>query len=105
MMGGQHADAFPSAAQIELPYHRAVGVGKTDVYRAYIVAAIVLVRARHTGDGYGKIRTPETAQEMLDAGASLLAITTGLVLDGPSLITKILKYLDKNESQKAGNQA
>lgn len=55
--------------------------------------------------GYGKIRTPEAAQEMLDAGASLLAITTGLVLDGPSLITKILKYLDKNESQKAGNQA
>lgn len=52
--------------------------------------------------GYGKIRTPEAAERMLEAGASLLAITTGMLLDGPSLITKMLKYLDRNESQKTG---
>ena len=55
--------------------------------------------------GYGKIRTAEAADSMLKAGASLLAITTGMLLDGPSLITRILKYLDKNESQKTGNNS
>ena len=44
--------------------------------------------------GYGGIRTPEAAEEMLEAGASMIQITTGLVLDGPSLAKKILKYLD-----------
>lgn len=44
--------------------------------------------------GYGGIRTPEQARKMLDAGASLLEITTGLVLDGPSIANKLLKHLD-----------
>ncbi|MCQ2181167.1 MAG: hypothetical protein MJY50_03805 [Bacteroidales bacterium] len=53
--------------------------------------------------GYGKIRTPQTAASMLAAGASLIAITTGLVLDGPSLIRKTLKYLEQNaEKDEAG---
>lgn len=43
--------------------------------------------------GYGGVRTPEQAGEMLKAGASLVEITTGLVLDGPSLANKILNRL------------
>ena len=50
--------------------------------------------------GYGQIRTPEAAKDMLDSGASLLAMTTGLVLDGPSLIRRTLKYLDNNEKRQ-----
>lgn len=44
--------------------------------------------------GYGGIRSAELAREMLDAGASLIEITTGLVLDGPSIASKILKQLE-----------
>ncbi|MBQ9400458.1 MAG: hypothetical protein IJU27_07455 [Bacteroidales bacterium] len=49
--------------------------------------------------GYGGIRTPESAKEMLDAGASLMEITTGLVLDGPDLITKLLDGLRQTETR------
>ena len=51
--------------------------------------------------GYGKIRSNESAKEMLDSGASLIAITTGLLLDGPSLIKNILKYLDAQQTVKS----
>lgn len=44
--------------------------------------------------GYGGVRTPELAREMLDAGASLIEITTGLVLDGPTLVKTLLKNLE-----------
>jgi len=44
--------------------------------------------------GYGGIRSPNAAEEMLDSGASLVALTTGVVLDGPGLIKRILKHLD-----------
>lgn len=43
--------------------------------------------------GYGGIRTPEMAREMIEAGADLIEITTGLVLDGPRIAGKILKHL------------
>ena len=43
--------------------------------------------------GYGGIRTPEMAREILDAGAQLLEVTTGLVLDGPNLARKLLRHL------------
>lgn len=46
--------------------------------------------------GYGKIRSAEAAESMLNSGASLIALTTGLVQDGPSLIRKILKHLNNN---------
>ncbi len=52
--------------------------------------------------GYGQIHSPEDAGKMLEAGASLLAITSGILHNGPSLITRILKYLDRNESKKTG---
>ena len=53
--------------------------------------------------GCGGIQTPEQAQEMLDAGASLLEIYTGFIYEGPALVRKIVKFLDnrkKNEHSK-----
>lgn len=43
--------------------------------------------------GSGGIRMPEQAQQMLDAGASLVEICTAFVTRGPSLVRKTLKYL------------
>lgn len=45
--------------------------------------------------GVGGIMTPEQALEMLEAGASLIEINTGLAYEGPGLIKKILKKLDR----------
>ena len=47
--------------------------------------------------GYGGIRSPQDAEAMLDAGASLVEVTTGLVLDGPSLVQKILRHLKSKQ--------
>ena len=46
----------------------------------------------------GGIMTPEQAAQMLDAGASLIQLHTGLVFEGPRLVKKILKYLANNPS-------
>lgn len=43
----------------------------------------------------GGIMSPEQAQEMLDAGAALIEILTGVIFEGPSLVKKVLKHLDK----------
>ena len=48
----------------------------------------------------GGIMTPQQAQEMLDAGASLIEIYTGLIYNGPAFIKKILKYLVKVDAQR-----
>lgn len=45
--------------------------------------------------GVGGIMTPEQAVEMLEAGASLIEINTGLAYEGPNLIKNILKKLDR----------
>lgn len=42
----------------------------------------------------GGVMTPEDAQMMLDAGASLVEIYTGLVFNGPKFAKKICKHLD-----------
>jgi len=44
--------------------------------------------------GCGGIMTPGQAVGMLDAGASLIQLYTGIVYQGPSLVRKILKHLD-----------
>lgn len=46
------------------------------------------------------IDTPERASEALNAGASLVEIRTGLVKEGPRIITDTLKYLQKNKAAK-----
>ena len=50
--------------------------------------------------GAGGIMTPAQAQEMLDAGASLIEIYTGFIYNGPGFVEKILKHLEKNITHK-----
>jgi len=45
--------------------------------------------------GVGGIMSPEDAKAMLDAGASLIEMYSGLIYEGPGLISKTLKYLDR----------
>jgi dihydroorotate dehydrogenase len=44
--------------------------------------------------GVGGIDSPQSAMEMLDAGAKLVQIYTGLIYRGPSLVRDIIKNLD-----------
>jgi len=44
--------------------------------------------------GVGGIMSPEDAQAMLDAGASLVEIYSGFIYEGPELIKKIIKHLE-----------
>ncbi len=43
--------------------------------------------------GVGGIMTPDDAKAMLDAGASLIQVYTGLIYAGPGLVRRINKYL------------
>ena len=45
--------------------------------------------------GVGGIMSPEDAQEMLDAGASLVEIYSGFIFEGPGLVKRIIKHLEK----------
>ena len=46
--------------------------------------------------GVGGIMTPEQAQQMLDAGASLIQIYSGFIYNGPALVKNILKHIKAN---------
>jgi len=66
----------------------------------FVLAGVELVKdvneyckGRKTIIGYGGIRTAQAASEMNEAGADLIEITTGLLLDGPGLARKIIKEL------------
>ena len=50
--------------------------------------------------GVGGIMTPEQAQEMLDAGASLIEVYTGFIYNGPGYVKKILKHLRNVEKER-----
>jgi dihydroorotate dehydrogenase len=43
--------------------------------------------------GVGGVNSPETAQEKIEAGADLVQIYTGMIYEGPGLISKILKAM------------
>jgi dihydroorotate dehydrogenase len=45
--------------------------------------------------GVGGVNSPESAEEMLNAGASLVQIYSGLIYEGPSLVKRINKHLAK----------
>ena len=45
--------------------------------------------------GVGGIMSPEDAKAMLDAGASLVEIYSGFIFEGPGLVKRIIKYLEK----------
>ena len=47
--------------------------------------------------GVGGIMTPQQAQQMLDAGASLVEIYTGFIYNGPGFVNKIIKYLSNEK--------
>lgn len=47
--------------------------------------------------GVGGIHSPEDAQDMLDAGASLVQLYTGFIYEGPGLIKRICKELVKKD--------
>ena len=44
--------------------------------------------------GVGGIMSPEDAQEMIDAGASLVELYSGFIYEGPGLIKRILKHFE-----------
>ena len=46
--------------------------------------------------GVGGIMSGAQAQDMLDAGASLVEIYSGFIYEGPSLVKKIIKHLETN---------
>ncbi len=45
--------------------------------------------------GVGGIMSPEQAEEMMDAGASLVEIYSGFIYEGPGLVKRILKHLQR----------
>ena len=70
---------------------------------------VELVRYIHTKSqgklpiiGVGGIMSGEDAQNMIDAGASLVEIYSGFIFEGPALIKKIIKHLEKQmEAEQA----
>ena len=48
--------------------------------------------------GVGGIMTVKNAQELLDAGANLVQIYTGLIYQGPALIKRIVNFLIKKKA-------
>ncbi len=49
--------------------------------------------------GVGGILTPEDALEMIDAGATLIEIYTGFIYEGPALVRRILKAIQKRNKE------
>lgn len=47
--------------------------------------------------GVGGIMSPKDAQDMIDAGASLVEIYSGFIYEGPALIKKIIKHFEKHD--------
>ena len=47
----------------------------------------------------GGIMTPEQAEEILDAGASLIEIYSGMIYEGPGIVKKIVKHLENKHNQ------
>lgn len=67
-----------------------------------------LVRYVHTKSegklpiiGVGGIMSPADAYEMMKAGASLVEIYSGFIYEGPSLVKRIIKYLETHKISKA----
>lgn len=53
--------------------------------------------------GVGGIMTPEDAQRMLEAGASLVQLYTGFIYEGPAFAKKICKRLKQTEEPEKQN--
>lgn len=46
--------------------------------------------------GVGGIMSESDAQDMIDAGASLVEIYSGFIYEGPALVKRIIKHLESN---------
>ncbi|MFV0368102.1 MAG: quinone-dependent dihydroorotate dehydrogenase, partial [Hyphomicrobiaceae bacterium] len=89
--------------------------GRPLFHRATVVLARVyqLTQGRIPLIGIGGIDSPETALAKIEAGASLIQLYTGLIYQGPELITRIKTHLDEavrqasfdNISQLTGRRA
>ncbi|MBQ9477233.1 MAG: hypothetical protein IJU63_05560 [Bacteroidales bacterium] len=86
---------FPDGELAEvLSYCQLNGVDGAVVAKAANVAKVcALTRGRFPVIGYDGVRSAEKARELLDVGASLVEVTTGLVLDGPGIADSILNNL------------
>lgn len=51
--------------------------------------------------GCGNIITPEQSKQMLDAGASLIELYTGIFYEGPVLVRRTLKHLQNSQNSHA----
>ncbi len=51
--------------------------------------------------GRGGITKPEEAYEIMQAGASLIELYTGIFLEGPRFVRKTLKFLEEKNAQKS----
>lgn len=49
--------------------------------------------------GVGGVMTPQDAQRMLDAGASLVQVYSGFIYEGPAFVKRICKHLQNNASK------
>ena len=82
------------------------GIVAGDVYRnnekqfAKNLALVKRIKAFTRGRieiiGCGGILTPADAREMIDAGATLVELYSGIFYEGPVLVRKTLKYLENN---------
>lgn len=66
--------------------------------------SLAMVRYIHTKTegrypiiGVGGVMTPQDAQNMLDAGASLVQVYSGFIYNGPAFVKNICKYLSKTK--------
>ena len=86
---------FPEGELSEiLSYCQLNGVDGAVVAKAEHVAKVCeMTQGRFPVIGYGGVRTADIARELLDAGASLVEVTTGLILDGPGVAATILNNL------------
>ena len=86
---------FPDSELEEILHYCLLnGVDGAVVAKAENVARVYeMTKGRFPIIGYGGVRTAEKARELLDAGASLVEVTTGLLLDGPGVAGTILNKL------------
>ncbi|MFA5444631.1 MAG: quinone-dependent dihydroorotate dehydrogenase [Bacteroidales bacterium] len=65
-----------------------------------VLSIIRYIHAKTDGNlpviGVGGIMSPEDAVEMLKAGASLIQVYSGFIYEGPGIVRKILKHINKN---------
>ncbi|MCL2561655.1 MAG: quinone-dependent dihydroorotate dehydrogenase [Rikenellaceae bacterium] len=92
-----------SRAGLHTPHAKVERLGNGGLSGAPLTQrAIEVVRRVHKRSGgryhiigVGGIMTPQDAQRMLDAGASLVQIFTGFIYGGPTFAKRVCKYLSK----------